>query len=52
MEEILNKKIKEKKLVDKSDISWFIDNSDIEKKIATPATKAELKASKIKVWNF
>ena len=46
MEEILNKKMKEKKLVDKS------DNSDIEKKIATPATKAELKASKIKVWNF
>ena len=40
-EEIINK---EKGLVDKFDISGFIDNSDLDKKIATLATKAELKA--------
>ena len=35
---------KEKGLVDKFHISGFIDNSDLDKKIATLATKAELKA--------
>ena len=42
--EILNAKIKEKGLVDKSDISGFIDNSDLDSKIATLATEAELKS--------
>ena len=41
--EILEKKRKEKWWVDKSDISGFIDTSDLDKKIATIATKAELK---------
>ena len=41
--ETVNVKIK-KWLVDKSDISGVINNSDLEKKIATLATKAELKA--------
>ena len=36
-------------LVDKSDISGFIDNSDLEKKIALLATKAELKAVQDKI---
>ena len=36
--------IKEKRLVDKSDISGFKDNSDLDKKIATLATKTELKS--------
>ena len=35
--------IKEKELVNKSDIFWFIDNSDLEKKIA------ELKADQDKI---
>ena len=43
-DEILNAKIKEKGLVDKSDTSGFIDNSDLDKKIAILAIKAELKA--------
>ena len=43
-DEILNAKIKEKGLVDKSDISGFIDNSGLDKKIAILAIKAELKA--------
>ena len=34
-------------LVDKSDISGFIDSSDLDKKIAKLATKVELKQSKI-----
>ena len=34
--------------VDKSDPSWFIDNSDLDKKIATLGTKAELKAEQKK----
>ena len=36
--------MKEKELVKKSDISGFINNSELDKKIATLATKAELKA--------
>ena len=42
--EILNAKLKNKKLVNKSDISEFINNSDLDKKIETFATKVELKA--------
>ena len=37
-----------KELVDKSDISRFIDNFDLYKKIATLATKAEPKQNKEK----
>ena len=46
---MLNKKIKEKKLVDKSAISGFIDNSDLDIKVAILATKAELKAEPDKI---
>ena len=35
-------------LVDKSDISWFIDNSHLDKKIATLTAKAELIAERDK----
>ena len=35
-------------MVDKSDIFSFIDNSDLDKKIATSATKAELKSEQRK----
>ena len=42
--EKLELKIKQKGLVDKSDIAGFIDNSDLNKKVATLAAKAELKA--------
>ena len=41
---ILDVKIKERELVDKSDISEFTDNSDSDKKIATITTNPELKA--------
>ena len=41
--------IKEKELVNKSDIFWFIDNSDLEKKIETFAAIAELKADQDKI---
>ena len=47
--EILNKEIKEKGLVDKSDISEFIGNSALDKKIGTLATKAELKSEQDKI---
>lgn len=40
---ILDAKIKEKPLVDISDISVFTDNSDLNKKVGTWATKPELK---------
>ena len=53
--EILNAKIKEKKLVDKFDISGFTDNSDLDKKEAALATKAELKPEedkKVKLQAF
>ena len=36
--EIINAKIKEKELVDKHDIFGFINNSNLDKKIATLAT--------------
>ena len=49
MGEILNTNIKEKELVNKSDISGFIDNSNLDKKIAALTTKAELKAEKDKI---
>ena len=39
----LDVKIKQKELVDKSVISGFINNSDLDKKVATLATKSELK---------
>ena len=49
MGEILNANIKEKELVNKSDISGFIDNSNLDKKKVTLATKAELKTEKDKI---
>ena len=49
MAEILNTNIKEKELLNKSDISGFIDNSNLDKKIAALTTKAELKAEKDKI---
>ena len=36
-------------LVDKSDLSGFIESSNLDKKIATLVTKAELKAKKDKI---
>ena len=47
--EIIDNKIKEKNLVKKSDISLFIGNSDLDKRIATLATKAELKVEQDKI---
>ena len=47
--EILNAKIKEKKLVDQSDISNLIKNSDLNTKLATLATKSQLKAEQDKI---
>ena len=47
--EILDAKIKEQVLVEKSDISGFIDNSDLNKKLATLATKAGLKTEPDKI---
>ena len=41
---ILNVKIKEKGLLDKSNISNLVENSDLNTKLATLATKAELEA--------
>ena len=49
MNEIIGNKMKEKELVKKSDISGFINNSDLDNKIATLATKAELKAEQDKI---
>ena len=46
---MLNTNIKEKELLNKSDISGFIDNSNLDKKIAALTTKAELKAEKDKI---
>ena len=42
--EILDAKITEKELVDKSDIPNLVKNSGFNKNLATLATKAELKA--------
>ena len=39
--DILDNKIKENELVNIYDISKFLDNSDLDKKMATLATKAE-----------
>ena len=47
--EILNAKINEKELANKSDISRFIENSDLEKKIATLARKVESKEGPNKI---
>ena len=44
-----HEKIKEKGLVDKSNISGFIKDLDLDKKIATLATKAELKSEQDKI---
>ena len=44
--ENLDLKIKQKELVDKSDIAGFINIDDLDKDVATLATKAELKAEK------
>ena len=45
-------KIKHIGFVDKSDIAGFINNSDFNKKLATLATKAELKAEQDKIINL
>ena len=47
--EIIDAKIKEKALLDKSDICEFKDNSDLDKKIEILAPKAELKADQYKI---
>ena len=44
---LLDVKIKNKKIFNESDVSRFINNSDLDKKIATLTTKAE-KKSKVK----
>ena len=41
--ELLDAKINAKELVLKHDVSGFIDNSDLDRHIATIATKAEVK---------
>ena len=40
---------KNKNLVDKSAIAGFINNADLDKKVTTLATKAELKAEQNKI---
>ena len=47
--DILDPKIKIKILVNKSDISGFINNTDFNEKMKTLATKAELKAKQDKI---
>ena len=47
--EILNTKIKEKGLGDISDISGFMNNSELDKKIVTLATNAGLKVEQGKI---
>ena len=44
--------IKSKSLVDESAISKFINNSDLDRKLATLATKAELKDEQDKIIKF
>ena len=46
--DIVTERIKEKGLVDKSAISGFINNIDLNQKVVTLATKAESKAEKKK----
>ena len=48
MHNILDAKIKEKVLIDKSAISGFVNNADLNKKVVTLATKVELKAGQNK----
>ena len=45
----LNAKVKQKRLVDKCPIAGFINNADLDKKAATLATKADLKAEQDKI---
>ena len=42
-------KTKQKQLLDKSGIAGFINNSDLNKKVAPLATKAKLKAEEDKI---
>ena len=49
MGQMLDAKIKEKELVDKSAIAGLINNADLNKKVATLATKAELKEGQDKI---
>ena len=49
--EILDAKIKEKRLLDKFNVSNLVKKSDLKRKLATLATKAELKAYFITVAN-
>ena len=49
MSGILDEKIKEKELIDKSNISNLIKNSDFNRKLKTLATKAELKVEQEKI---
>ena len=42
--QILDAKIKQKELIDKCAIAGFINNTDLNRKVATLATKAGLKA--------
>ena len=45
----LDAKIKQKGVVDKSDISGFMKNVDLDKKVATLVIKAESKAEQDKI---
>ena len=47
--EIIDNKINEKELAKKTDISEFIENTNLNNKIATLATKAELKVEQDKI---
>ena len=49
MSDIFDAKIKNEELVNKFDISEYIDNSELEEKIKTLVTKAELKADQDKI---
>ena len=49
MNEISDNKIKEKKLVNESYITGFINSFDLDQKITTLKTKAELKAEQDKI---
>ena len=48
-EHIVNNSIKSKNLVDKSDIAGILNNADLDVKLSTLATKAELKAEQDKI---
>ena len=45
----IDAKINEKELVNTSDITGFIDNSNLDKKIGTLATTIEIKAEQVKI---